>query len=325
MSKNTNLYPKELSWLSFNERVLQEAGNPDVPTTQRIRYLGIFSNNLDEFFRVRVADVSRLAAFSSSSEEKEHYKQLLKDIQRRTRKLQDQFNDTYLEILAALRKRKIYVINEQQLDSRQAQTVQSIFFSKVLPELDPVLLEPNRPFPDLQDGSIYLAVKLCDQEDTIRYGIVPVPTERLSRFIQIPQRKGRRGRVFIVLENISRHCLPQVFRGVFAIKSAEAYQFKLTLDAELELGEGINQSLIDKVAQSLKKRQHADPERFIYDSDMPKDLLDVLVKRLKLGKYDSIMPGGRYHNAKDFMSFPQAGPAYLEFKPLPTLPVPIWV
>lgn len=316
------LIPKELSWLSFNERVLQEAANKNVPLIQRLRYLGIFSNNLDEFFRVRVADVSRLAAFSSSPEGKERYNQLLHDIQLQTRQAQGKFDKTYAEVLAALRKRKIYLVNEQQLDRQQSDYVEQLFTSQVLPELDPILFDGSHPFPRLMDGCFYLAIKI-DSGDQIRYGLVEVPTDRIARFQKIPQRKGGKGKVFIVLENVIRHCIERMFRGVIHIEDIQAYAFKLTLDAELELGEGINQSLINKVAMSLKKRQsNANLERFVYDSSMPKDLLKFLTKKLKLGKYDSIMPGGRYHNAKDFMDFPAVGPAHLEYKALPPLPVP---
>lgn len=311
---------KELSWLSFNERVLQEASDPNVPVIQRLRYLGIFSNNLDEFFRVRVADVSRLAAFSTKAGDKDHYNQLLADIQARALQLQNKFDQIYLEVLAALRKRKIYLINEQQLDKQQAAYVDDFFQAQVLPELDPILLHSPQSFPSLVDGLLYLAVKIKSSEQTV-YGIVEVPTDRLSRFVQIPQRKGKKGKVFIVLDNIIRHCLPKVFRGVIDIDSAEAYAFKLTMDAELELGDGINQSLINKVATSLKKRQNNENlERFVYDSMMPRDLLDMLNRRLNLDKYDSLMPGGRYHNSKDFMDFPRVGPSYLEFTPLDSIP-----
>lgn len=316
------LIPKELSWLSFNERVLQEAANKDVPVIQRLRYLGIFSNNLDEFFRVRVADVSRLAAFSSTPESKEAYKQLLQEIQLKTRRSQARFDKVYTDVLAALRKRKIYLVDETQLDQRQSECVDQLFSSTVLPELDPILFDASRPFPRLQDGCLYLAIKI-ETGDQFRYALVEVPTERIPRFLQIPQRKGRKGKVLIVLENVIRHCIRRMFRGVIEIDSIQAYAFKLTLDAELELGEGINQSLINRVAMSLKKRQsNANLERFVYDSSMPRDLLKFLTKKLGLGKYDSIMPGGRYHNTKDFMNFPSVGPAHLEYKALPPLPLP---
>ncbi|GAB1265942.1 polyphosphate kinase 1 [Aurantivibrio infirmus] len=320
MSKDNEFIAKELSWLSFNERVLQEASDKNVPVIQRLRYLGIFSNNLDEFFRVRVADVSRLAAFSAKSGLKEKYNQLLLDIQARALQLQNKFDRVYLNVLADLRKKRIYLVNEEQLDQHQAAYVEQLFDTQVLPELDPILLHSPQSFPPLVDGLIYLAVKICSG-DQVSYGIVEVPTDRIHRFNRIPSRKGKKGKVFIVLDNIIRHCLPKVFRGVIDIDSVEAYTFKLTMDAELELGDGINQSLVNRLATSLKKRQNSDNlERFIYDSMMPQDLLDLLTRRLNLDKYDSLMPGGRYHNAKDFIDFPNDGPAYLEFKPLSKVP-----
>jgi len=312
--------PKELSWLSFNDRVLQEASDPSVPAIARIRYLGIFSNNMDEFFRVRVADVRRLATFSKGAEQ-EHYKQLLEQIQQRVIEQQRRFDLVYFDALQELRKHHIYLINEHQLDPEQAAYVQRYFERSIEPELEPVLIDDLHPLPELADASIYLAIKLhCEQQ--IRYALLEVPTESVRRFIEIPPQQGQRGQVFIVLENIIRHCLPQVFRGVFPIQRAEAYVFKVTRDAELELDEGITQSLLDRVSSSLKRRRKADPVRFVYDNQMPEDLLTHLNKRLNLGRYDSLIPGGRYHNSKDFMNFPRVGPNSLDFRPLPEIVAP---
>jgi len=314
------LVPKELSWLSFNERVLQEAADPSVPAIQRVRYLGIFSNNMDEFFRVRVADVRRLATFSSPTEQ-ERYKKLLQLIQKNVIEQQRRFDHVYLDVLAELRKHRIYLINEGQLDQHQADYVTRYFNRVVQPELEPVLLDDIHPLPELTDASIYLAIKLqCSQQT--RFALLEVPSERLNRFVEIPAREGQRGTVFIVLENIIRHCLPQVFHGIFAIEKSEAYTIKLTRDAELEMDEGITQSLIDKVSSSLKRRRKADPVRFVYDTQMPEDLLQYFTKRLNLGKYDSTIPGGRYHNSKDFMNFPPVGSNTLEYKPLAEIAVP---
>ena len=318
--KNLPYIPKELSWLSFNERVLQEAGDPKVPAIQRVRYLGIFSNNLDEFFRVRVADVRRLATFATGSEQ-DHYKKLLGQIQQKVIELQRRFDRTYLDILAQLRRSRIYLVNETQLDEHQANFVTQYFDRVVQPELEPVLLSDEHPLPELTDASIYLAIKLISEQQ-VRFAFLEVPTERLDRFVEIPARNGQRGIVFIVLENIIRHSLPRVFHGVFAIEKAEAYTIKLTRDAELEMDEGIAQSLLDKVSTSLKRRKKADPVRFVYDTAMPEDLLQYLTKRLNLGRYDSTIPGGRYHNSKDFMNFPRVGSNSLEFKSLPEIPVP---
>ncbi|MCH2158773.1 MAG: polyphosphate kinase 1 [Oleiphilaceae bacterium] len=313
------LYPKELSWLAFNERVLQEAANAAVPELQRLRYLGIFSNNMDEFFRVRVADVSRLAAFSKGGEDKQFYRDRLTDIQTRTRELQQQFEVTYKSVLKALNRRHIYIITYEQFNKKQGKEARRIFFEQVLPELDPVILKKDLPFPKIEDGMLYLIVKTVDQEDTVRYGVVEVPSDRLSRFVQLPPQPGRKTKVFAVLEDIILYNLPDVFRGVIDIKYAEAYVFKLTRDAELELDETINQSLVDRMAKSVKKRSSGEPERLVYEESMPEDMLSLLTKRIGLGRYDSLMPGGRYHNSKDFIGFPSVGPNYIDAKPMDTV------
>ncbi|MBM7423464.1 polyphosphate kinase 1 [Spongiibacter marinus] len=311
---------KELSWLSFNDRVLQEAADPSVPIIQRIRYLGIFSNNLDEFFRVRVADVRRLAAFSTPSKQEE-YKQLLEEIRQKVLKLQHRFESTYNANLKELRRRKIYVINEKQLDDSQIEYVRNYFHAHIQQELVPIVLDEANPMPELNDASIYLAIKLSYQGQT-RFALLEVPTTRIERFVRIPGRNGKKGKVLIALENMIRVCLPQVFRGVFPLDSAEAYTIKLTRDAELELGEEVTQTFVEKMTQSLKRRRKGDPVRFVYDAQMPNDLLEYLVRRLGLGRLDSMIPGGRYHNSKDFMRFPNLGPAYLDSKSLPKIRVP---
>jgi polyphosphate kinase len=312
---------KELSWLSFNERVLQEAADPDVPIIQRIRYLGIFSNNLDEFFRVRVADVRRLAVFSPASKQDE-YKVLMEEIRQKVLKLQRRFDVVYRENLKELRRRKIYLINEDQLDEAQASFVRQYFHRHIQQELVPILLDDANPTPELNESSIYLAIRLCYGNQT-RFALLEIPTSRLDRFIRIPGRKGKRGKVLISLENMIRVCLKEVFRGIFPLEVAESFTIKLTRDAELELSEEVTHTFVEKMTQSLKRRKKGDPVRFVYDRAMPNDLFDYLVKCLGLGKLDSMIPGGRYHNSKDFMRFPNLGPAYLDNKPL--LPIPVLV
>ncbi|CAA0081414.1 Polyphosphate kinase [Zhongshania aliphaticivorans] len=320
-SEGATWIAKELSWLSFNERVLQEAADPDVPVIQRIRYLGIFSNNLDEFFRVRVADVRRLAAFSSPSKQEE-YKVLLEEIRQSVMKLQHRFDAMYRENLKELRRRKIYLVNEQQLDTTQTDFVRRYFHSHIQQELVPIILDDANPIPELNDASIYLAIKLSSEQST-RFALLEIPTTRLERFIRIPGRKGRRGKVLIALENMIRVCLPDVFRGIFPMDETAAFTIKLTRDADLELGEEVTHTFVEKMTQSLKRRKKGDPVRFVYDSAMPNDLLEYLTKRLGLGRLDSMIPGGRYHNSKDFMRFPNLGPAYLDNKRLPAVPVPV--
>ena len=315
--EDPNAYPRELSWLSFNARVLQEAQDPNVPLIQRVRYLGIFSSNLDEFFRVRVAEVRRLISLSSGAQ-RQRAKKLLAAIQYRVRVVQQDFEKVYAALMSELAKKGVYLINERQLDAGQLAFVEAFFHDKVLPELEPILLQDDQPIPHLADESLYLAVDIETSEGP-QYALLEVPTSSLGRFIEIPRRKRRQGRVFIALDNIIRACLPQVFRGVFDIESIAAFCFKFSRDAELEIDASINESLIERMASSLKQRQRADAVRFVFDEQIPARLLDYLRKRFGFGKYDSMIPGGRYHNSKDFLSFPNAGPKYLEFKPLPPI------
>ncbi|MFT6051517.1 MAG: polyphosphate kinase [Halioglobus sp.] len=313
-----NLFtPRELSWLSFNARVLQEARDPSVPIIQRLRYLGIFSNNLDEFFRVRVAEVRRLISVASSSN-KVQPKALLVDIQKRVADLQSEFDSAYSLVLKAMAAKRIYMVREDQLDSEQNTFVRNFFFESVLPLLEPIFLQDSMSIPVLSDETIYLAVDI-KSGDSYHYAVVEVPTDRLGRFVEIPRKKGKAGKVFIVLDNIMRACLQQIFRGVIKIDSATAYCFKFSRDAELAIDTGISESLIDKMTTSLKQRRKADAVRFEYDAEMPTRLLDYLALTFDFGKYDSLVVGGRYHNAKDFMTFPTLGPKYLEFKPLPPI------
>ena len=305
--------PRELSWLSFNARVLQEAADTSVPLIERLRFLGIFSNNSDEFFRVRVAEVRRLITVSSG-DNRQQSKDLLVAIQKRIVELQKEFDRIYVDIVRSLAARRIYLINEKQLDEGQATFVHDYFTNSLLPELEPILLRDGLVIPPLNDESIYLAVDIKADDDR-HSAVVEVPTDRLNRFVEIPRRAGRRGKVFIVLDNIMRAHLQQMFRGAVPIDSAQAYCFKFSRDAELDIDTGITQSLIDKMALSLKQRRKADTVRMVYDQKMPQRLLDHLCDRFGFGKYDTLTAGGRYHNSKDFMGFPDVGPRSLEFKP----------
>lgn len=306
---------KELSWLSFNERVLQEAENPSTPLIQRVRFLGIYSSNQDEFYRVRVADVRRLAGFTSGGK-KEKFDGLLNRINQRVMYMQRRFDSCYKQIMADLAQNHIYLIDESQLTDVQKAFVIRYFNDEILNHLDLFFIDEGTDIPALSDASIYFAVHLKLGDNTERYAAVSIPSNRLPRFTRIPSRPSQRETVFIVLDNIMRTCLPSVFRGLFDIRSANAFTFKISRDAELELGEGITQNHIDRVSSSLKRRIKADPVRFVYDRAMPDDLVSLITRKLKMGKFDSFTPGGRYHNAKDFISFPNVGPDKFLYRPL---------
>ena len=305
------LIPRELSWLSFNQRVLQEASDPSVPVIERLRYLGIFSSNQDEFFRVRVAEVHRLITVSSGAT-KQRARSLLEEIQSRVQVLQTEFEKLYRTALKDLRENKIYLINEQQLDSNQSDFVRKYFFKSVLPELDPILLRENLSPPQLADEVLYLAIDILSSGKR-NYAIVGLPTDRLPRFVEVPNRKRKVGTVYMALDNIIRKCLAEVFRGAIQVDEAKAYSFKFSRDAEIELDTGITESLVAKMQSSIKQRKRAQGVRFVYDGEMPSYLLEILFQRFGFGKYDTQIPGGRYHNSKDFMTFPNPGAKQLEF------------
>lgn len=312
--------PRELSWLSFNARVLQEAADENVPIIQRLRYLGIFSSNLDEFFRVRVAEIRRLIVVSSGGK-RQRAKDLLETIQQQVSHLQREFDTIQTRVMVALEKRHIYIVDESALNKNQLSFVEEYFAAQVLPALEPILLTDELAIPALADESLYLAVDLKTAEGD-QYAVMEVPSDVLGRFVAIPKGKDPQGKVYILLDDVIRACLPRAFRGVFDIQSADAYCFKFSRDAELEIEASINESLIEKMASSLRQRRKADAVRFVYDATMPEPLLEHLRKRLGFGRYDSLIPGGRYHNSKDYIGFPNAGPKYLEFKPQTPIRIP---
>ncbi|WP_227718297.1 polyphosphate kinase 1 [Microbulbifer sp. Q7] len=322
MANDIPLYPKELSWLSFNARVLQEVEDDSVPIIERVRFLGIFSNNLDEFYRVRVADVRRLATFTKGSKRKDQFSDLLGQINEKVLRLQARFGNAYNKVLEDLGRNDIHVINERQLTDNQRAYVEEYFHREVLPELEPFFIDDRDTMPLLNEASIYFGIYLELEDGSLRFAGLELPTDILPRFVAIPHRDKHREKVYIVLDNVIRACLVDVFRYVLPIDKAAAYTFKISRDAELELGEHVTQNIVDRVAKSLKKRRQAEPVRLVYDSTMPEVLLQLIKKKLKMGRYDSYTPGGRYHNSKDFMRFPADSRqhTYRKIKPLPTLP-----
>lgn len=321
INNETPLIPKEVSWLSFNERVLQEAENKQVPIIERIRYLGIFSNNMDEFFRVRVADLRRLVALAGGKE-KEKIEKLYDKVQKRVVRLQKRFDHAYLETLHELGNHNIHLIDEQRVQKHQMPFLMDYFQKNILPILRPIIFTDTQTrIPQLSDSSIYFAVKLTLGKNQTCFSILEIPSPPLPRFIVIPTQWNHQEKVIIVLENIIRLFLKDIFRGVLAVQQSEAYTFKLTRDANLEMGDSVSQSLVDKLSSGLKKRKHGAAVRFVFDSAMPEDLRNFLVRNLGFGRNDSMIAGGRYHNFKDFIKFPNLGAAALEYKKRPPVPM----
>ena len=311
--------PREISWLSFNERVLQEAIDKTVPLIERIKFLGIFSSNLDEFFRVRVATLKRMSDFKKKAklEIGENPNKLIKQIHKTVLKQQTRFDETYKEIIKELASHKIFIVNEKQLDKEQAQFVKKYFYETVLPTLVPIMIDTAPKFPYLKDRAIYLAVKFSGKNENIfKYALIQLPTDTLSRFLVLP--KKEENKYIILLDDVIRVCLKAVFSSL-DIEKAEAYTIKLTRDSELEIDTDLSKSIFEKMEKSLKQRKKGKPVRLVYDSNIPKELLNFISKRLKMKKSENLIAGGRYHNFKDFINFPKIGNRELQYatqKPL---------
>ncbi len=300
---------RELSWLSFNDRVLQEAHDPTVPLIERLRFMGIFSSNLDEFFRVRVASINRLIDINKKDKRILGYspQKTLKDIKKIVLGQQAKFEKLYKEVLLKeLADEKIFILDDKQLNVVRGAFVKEYFKETVLPALVPIMLEKDKPFPFLRDKSIYLFIKLLNKDEPEKHklGLIEVPTDLISRFLILPDTNNLK--FIILLEDVIRYCLDEIFK-LFNYNDYESYTIKLTRDAELDFDlNDLHSNIVENLSKSLKQRKKGKPVRFVYDQSMPKDMLLFLKSKLNLFP-DNIIPGGRYHNFKDFIKFPDLG------------------
>jgi polyphosphate kinase len=304
---------REISWLSFNERVLQEAQDPSVPLMERLRFLGIFSSNLDEFFRVRVASLKRMTALRKKAIKTigESPKKVMAEILDRVITMQNRFNLIYQHIVHELEQENIFILNESQLTPEQGAFVRNYFHQEVRAVLVPIMVDAIEEFPYLKDHAIYLAVLLSDSTGNhkSKYSVIEVPTDRLSRFLVLPKNGDRN--FVVLLDDVIRYCLDDVFY-IFAHDTYKAATIKLTGDAELDLLEDFNQSVTEKIEKGIKQRKRGKPVRFIYDAAIDSDMLDYILKRMHLKKgNDHLVAGARYHNFKDFQKFPSLGKTHL--------------
>ena len=301
---NKTYIPKEISWLHFNARVLQEAANSEVPLLERFNFLGIYSNNLDEYFRVRVATLRRLTSLGSKAKSVLGYspKATLRTIHEIVMNQNGLFEETYAGLLGDLKKRRIHFVNEGQLDALQTEFVKNYFRKEVRSRLMPLIINKENKLPDLTDDAIYFAIQLRNTKtEKKRYSLLEIPSSNiLPRFILLPGTRGNRYVIF--LDDIIRWGLKEIF-NILPFDELTAYTIKVTKDAELEITDDISESYIEKVTRSLQQRRKGTPVRFVHDRDMPPEFLKILVRKLNLGTDDVIMPGNRYHNFKDFMKF----------------------
>ena len=323
---------REKSWLAFNARVLQEAADENVPLLDRLRFLGIFSNNLDEFFRVRYAAIRRMTLEKIDTKPMLgdiSAEQLLKDITEIVIEHQSESLRILNDIEKKLEKQGIYIINEKQINKDQETFIKEFFIQKVSPELVTIMLNDLIEFPLIKDTSGYLAVKLVmntnktglisqllnDKE--IRYAIVEIP-KTINRFVVLPSNSDKQ--YIILLDDVIRYSLDHIF-NIFDYESIDAHMIKITRDAQLEFDSDLSKSLIEKISYSVKERRVGEPVRFVYDQAIDKDTLEFFLNRMKIDSSDSIIPGGRYHNRRDYMDFPNLGRYDLLYKQNVPLPI----
>ena len=313
-----HLIARDISWLAFNERVLQEALDESNPIIERLRFLGIYSSNMDEFFRVRYASMKRLAQISSKKQLRLGQREpgdVLQEISEKVKDLQARSQEINDMLMAELSQHDIEFVNEKDLTAGQQDFVRNYFVNKVSPTVFTLMIDPDAPVPELRDKSIYLAIRmyLKGETDSPRIALIEVPSGLVGRFVQLP----RYGKQYLMyLEDLIRYNLNYIL-FIFNIEKIEAHTIKITRDAELDLDDDVSKGFLEKMTRSVKKRRIGDPVRFVYDQQISPEVLDFLINRIDLDNFDSLIPGGRYHNKKDLIKFPDLGNPDLEFERFP--------
>ena len=322
--KSQNLYiERDISWMYFNHRILLEATRPEVPILERLTFLGIYSNNLDEFFRVRVATLNRIVEYADKNIKKEQNiaTQTLKQIGKLHNRYCKQFEDTFATITEDLKQENIYIVKETELSIEQGEFINFFYRNQLNGSTNPLFLTNSCSLGEQTDEDIYLAVRLIRQPPEKKtkekdYAIIPLPATEFGRFIRLPDSEGKIHLMF--LDDVIRYCLPMIFVGM-KYTDYEAYTFKFTKDAEMEMDSDLRTGVLQKISKGVKSRKKGEPIRFVYDESMPKDLLKKLTHLLNVDKSDTRVAGGRYHNFKDLMKFPDCGRKDLKYPVWPPL------
>ena len=327
MIKTKNRYiNREISWLGFNERVLQESADPNVPLIERLRFLGIFSNNLDEFFKVRYATVKRIMDAGKTGKSVlggERAKDLLEEITNIVIEQQAKSLNILREITKELEAENIFVINETQIGSEHEEFIKDYFIKEVSPVLMTIILNDLAEFPLLKDTAAYLAVRmvLIDEfeysKKSIRYALIEIPVG-IDRFVVLPKVNDKN--YIIILDDLIRYSLRSIF-NMFSYESITAHMVKITRDAELDIDNDLSKSFIEKISSSVEHRKISDPVRFVYDKNIEEDTLQFLKDKMNIEDTDSVIPGGRYHNRRDYMGFPSLGRQDLMYERIEPLEV----
>ena len=313
---------REKSWLAFNARVLQEAADNSVPLLDRLRFIGIFSNNLDEFFRVRFAAIRRLSLSGKSGEKilgGITAQQSVKDITEIVIQQQSESLRILSDIETKLETENIFIINENEISKEQEVFLKDFFIQKVSPELVTIILNDLAEFPVMKDTLGYLAIKMVMKKNSeIRYAIIEIP-KAINRFVVLPSDSDKQ--YVILLDDVIRHNLASIF-NIFDYESVTAHMIKITRDAQLDIDSDLSKSLLEKIASSVKERRVGEPVRFIYDELIEMDTLHFFQDKMNIVSTDSIIPGGRYHNRRDYMNFPNLGRFDLLYQTNDPLPIP---
>ncbi|MBB6681112.1 polyphosphate kinase 1 [Aequorivita sp. 609] len=320
-------YNRELSWLQFNARVLQEANDEKLPLIERLRFLGIFSNNLDEFFKVRYATIKRIVEAGKTGKSflgGYSAKELLEVITQTVIDQQAQSLEILSKIQTKLRKENIFIINETEISPSQSKFISEYFVRYVSPAMMTIMIGEVDEFPNLRDDAAYLAVTMVmsKEDDTFEakhnYALIEIP-RTINRFVELP--KEGDNQYVIILDDLIRHCLNNIF-NIFKYETISAHMIKITRDAELDIDSDLSRSFIEKISKSVKNRSAGDPVRFVYDKSIDKKSLQFLLDKMGIDKTDSIIPGGRYHNRRDYMNFPRLGRPDLQYEKTEPLPIP---
>jgi len=299
--------PRDISWLRFNERVLQEAADESVPLSERIKFLGIFSNNMDEFFRVRVAGLKRALLVDEKEAKQIFFEKpqlILDEVNEQVITLQKKFDHIWHKIQKQMAKQKVFIRTATQLDAKQQKFIDHYFEEIVEPHVIPLMLDETQNMPYMRDKSLYLgiAMRKTDKPDEPKFAVIENPSKQVGRFVILPAPKHEKH--VILLEDIIKFKLPYIF-SYFGYDMYSAHAFKITKDAEFDLDSDVNTSLVEKIAKGIKNRRKGKPTRFVFDKDMDPFLVELLKKKLNLSKKDSIIPGQKIHNFKHFMDFPK--------------------
>lgn len=326
MSQKTRFTNREISWLEFNARVLQEAEDPNTPLLERLRFLGIFSNNLDEFYRVRVATLNRLLHYNNTHEEpiKHNPARILKEINRIDKEQQARFGKVFQVLVHKLAHEDIRLLNEKQLNPEQMKFVLDHFNQNVRSQLFPIMLS-NLNADTLPDESIYLGISLINSRqpsEKERFAIIRIPTPPLSRFVILPTEKSTQ--YIMMLDDVIRIGLSEIF-NIFGYDRLNAYTFKFTRDAELDIDNDVSKSFLEVMSESIKQRKSGAAVRLVFEKTLPAGLLQTLKKKLKITENDTLLSSGRYHNFKDFIHFPDVGRPDLRYAPTQPLNHPLLV